>query len=169
MANQKTLFIVRHGKSNWDYENAADMDRPLNSRGINDAHTMAGRLYKRKIIPDLMLTSPAIRAFHTAIIFAMEINYPPDNIKIDRSVYHTYPEEIIKSIKKTDDSINSLMIFGHNPGFTELANFFTNEPISNVPTSGVVELVFNTNTWESIGKQNLQSEIFDYPKKHKHF
>jgi len=169
MAKGKTLFIVRHGKSNWDYENAADMDRPLNSRGINDAHNMAGRLSKKQILPDLLFTSPAIRALHTAIIFSMELNSPLEKIKIDKAFYHTYPEEIVSYIQKTDNSINSIMIFGHNPGFTDLANLFVIESISNVPTSGIVELSFGTDTWENIGNKTLRSEYFDYPKKHKNF
>ena len=79
----KTLFIVRHGKSSWDYETVKDIDRPLGERGIHDAEKVAGRLRKSGRKPELMISSPATRALHTATIFQRILEIPDKNFKID--------------------------------------------------------------------------------------
>ena len=66
----KKLYIVRHGKSTWDYESTSDIDRPLKERGIKDAYSMSERLLDKIQIPELIISSNAIRALHTATIFA---------------------------------------------------------------------------------------------------
>jgi len=161
----KYLFIVRHGKSDWSNPDLKDIDRPLKGRGIRDATKMGKHLKNRKISVDLILTSPATRAFHTATIFARKMNLPTTKIQIKEDLYFSGTEEILKIIKKTSNDINSLMIFGHNPDFTGLANYFVSDYIDNVPTSGIVGLEFETDDWQKTDKTNLKKYFFEYPKK----
>jgi phosphohistidine phosphatase len=163
MTNTKTLFIVRHGKSSWDIETIADIDRPLKERGIIDAYNIAGRLKNKGQIPKRILSSPAIRALHTAIIFSRVLEVSEEKIFISESLFHADPAEIIKLIGDTPVNIDSLMIFGHNPGFTSLSNILSNLSLNNVPTSGLVRLAFKTDNWEKIGRNNLVEESFDFP------
>ena len=167
MTTGKILYIVRHGKSSWEYENISDIDRPLNKRGIKDAYKMAKRINKKNIFPKLIMSSFANRAIHTATIFSRCLNYPLNELKIEESLYDSYEDELLKLINNADNSISSLMIIGHNPAFTDLANHFVKNTISNIPTSGIVELYFNTEDWENINRTNLEREFFDYPKKEK--
>jgi phosphohistidine phosphatase len=163
MTRTKTLFIVRHGKSSWDLETVADIDRPLKDKGIKDAYDIAGRVKIKKQIPQRILSSPANRALHTAIIFSRVLEVQEEEIIISEGLFHTDPAGIINIIGNTPVHIDSLMIFGHNPGFTSLSNILSNLSLSNVPTSGLVKLVFETDSWKKIGRKNLVEESFDFP------
>jgi phosphohistidine phosphatase len=164
MAGEKKLFIVRHGKSSWDCPSVSDIDRPLKDCGIKDAYEMANRILLKGNLPDAIISSPAVRALHTAIIFSRVLKFPPDEIVINQDLYLADPVEIIKVIRNTDDSRKSLMIFGHNPGFTELANYLSGLNIENVPTSGMVLLTYKTDKWKEISKEYLAGDFIDFPK-----
>ena len=161
----KTLYIARHGKSSWDFEGIADIDRPLNSRGVNNAYLMAERLKAKGLIPELVVCSPAIRALHTAEIFIRTLGMDRDSLKINDKIYFGYTNEIIETLEHLDDRYSSVMIFGHNPAFTELANTFLLNPVDNIPTAGIITLVFPTDKWSELKKTRPRSEDFDYPKK----
>lgn len=165
MKKRKTLHIVRHAKSNWDYDNISDIDRPLKLKGIKNAYEMARRIKIRNALPELIITSPANRAIHTAIIFARVFEFPLSKIIVEENLYATEQDSIIDIIKKTDNSVPSLMIFGHNPEFTNLANIFVKNTIDNISTAGIVSLVFDIDNWKDISKKKLVSELFDFPKK----
>ena len=161
----KDLYIVRHGKSTWDIEGISDIDRSLKERGINDAYKMAERLLVQDRIPQKIISSPAVRALHSATIFARTFNFPYNEIIINEGIYHAGMNVMLSIIQQVDDNINSLMVFGHNPTFTDLANHFINNKIANVPTTGIVGLKFETNSWKEIGKSKPKDWFFDFPKK----
>ena len=165
MSGYKTLFIVRHGKSSWDFADIDDIDRPLLERGISNAYEMSNRLKIKNLIPDCIVSSPANRALHTANIFARELEVPYNNFYINKNLYFDYEEKILDFIKNTDDKVGSLMIFGHNPTFTNFANKFVKNCIDNIPTAGIVILQFSCERWKEISKDNLKAEFFDFPKK----
>lgn len=165
MTSQKTLCIIRHGKSSWAFEGISDIDRPLSERGIRNAYTMADRLLRRERIPEYMLVSPATRALHTAIIFARVLGIPFHTIKLDKGIYTGDLPDLLALLTGLNDSFNHVFIFGHNPAFTILANHFLRAQVDNIPTAGVVELEFQTGSWKEIGRECLVSEGVDYPKK----
>ncbi len=160
----KTLYINRHAKSSWANMGMADFDRPLNNRGENDAPMMGKRLKEKGILPDFILSSPANRAITTARIIATEIGYPLVNIQEDRNIYHASEVSILKIVKQQDDKIASLMIFGHNPGFTGLASILSGRWFDNIPTCGMVALKFDVSKWGEISAENGKILFFDYPK-----
>jgi phosphohistidine phosphatase len=164
MKNYKQLYIVRHGKSSWDYE-VDDIDRPLKVKGINDAYKMADRLNKRNKHPQLIISSPANRALHTAIIFARTLNHPISNLNIHEIIYNGSDEQILDFIKTLDDAVSSVMIFGHNPMSTDLANRFLKDKLDNLPTAGIASINFKTDSWKNIESNNASTELVDYPKK----
>lgn len=165
MAEQKTLYIVRHAKSSWGYENVSDMDRPLKNKGIRSAYEMAERLLKNNHQPDLIMSSPANRAIHTALIFAGVLRYPVNEIRIREELYGTHEQEIYNFIKNANDALYSIMIFGHNPDFTNLANLFLTEPVDYISTAGMVIISFNTDSWMKIERSNVKQVEIDAPKK----
>jgi phosphohistidine phosphatase len=165
MKNYKQLFIVRHGKSSWEYENVDDIDRPLKVRGINDSYAMAKRLESRNKHPQLIISSPANRALHTSTIFARVLKYPLYNLRLNEVIYNGDEDEILQLIKETDDSVSSLMIFGHNPVFTDLSNLFLKDELDKLPTAGIASLNFKTDKWKDISPENVSTELVDYPKK----
>jgi len=161
----KTLYIARHGKSSWDFEDIADLDRPLNSRGVSNAYMMAERLKAKGMIPELLLSSPASRAIHTATIYIRTLGLAWDSLIINEKIYFGYVNDILEAIEQVDNQYSSLMVIGHNPAFTELANSLLQNPVDNIPTAGIVTLVFPTDQWLSIRKVKPENEDFDYPKK----
>jgi len=163
----KILVIIRHGKSTWEYGPILDLDRPLKEIGISKTLEASQQLKKQNIDPDMIISSPAIRALHTALIVARELEYPSDKIRIDDNLYAESEEGILEFIKTTSDSINCLFIFGHNPKFTFLANHFLKQPIDNLPTSGVILLKFNALHWNEISKKTVQAEVSIFPGKDK--
>lgn len=167
MKSYKQLFIVRHGKSSWEYENVDDIDRPLKVRGINDAYAMARRLESRNKHPQLIISSPANRALHTSTIFARVLKYPLYNLRLNEIIYNGDEDEILQLIKETDDNVSSLMIFGHNPVFTDLSNLFLKDEIDKLPTAGITSLNFKADKWKDISGENVSTELVDYPKKDK--
>lgn len=164
MTIYKNLYIVRHGKSTRDYGDISDIDRPLTERGINDGYTMAERLLVQDKIPDKIISSPAVRALHSATIFARTFNFPYNEIIVNEGFYLAGTNIILDIIKQTEGSINSLMIFGHNPAFIDLANYFLKSKIDNMPTAGIVGLKLELNTWSEIDQVKAMESFFDYPK-----
>jgi phosphohistidine phosphatase len=160
----KRLIIVRHGKSDRSDVSIADIDRPLKKKGIDDAYIIASRLKEQEIIPDLIISSHAVRAISTAIIFARVLKFDFSKFHINENIYEKDEDDIIEEICLTDNGIKVLMIVGHNPSFTNLANTFISKKIDNLPTSGVVIIDFDTDRWEEIKKFNRIAEKFEFPK-----
>jgi phosphohistidine phosphatase len=140
------------------------MDRPLLEKGIKRTMKVIRFLNDRKVKIDLMISSPAERAFQTAVLVAKGIGYPEDKIQIDRKIYDGYYDRILDLIYTTSDDVNSLMIFGHNPTITHLANLFLHPGIELLPTTGTVCISFDTKKWESIPSVDPVSEFILYPK-----
>ena len=161
----KKLLVVRHAKSSWDYPDLDDIDRPLNKRGKRNAPEMGKRLARKGIHPDLLITSPANRAKTTAKKIAKALSFPKDEIVIDQTLYHGTNRDIINVIQNVKDEISILMIFGHNPGFTDLVNQLSNSNIYNIPTCGIAEIDFNVQSWGEIDIKMGKLIDFDYPKK----
>ena len=161
----KKLYLVRHAKSSWKYPKLDDFERPLNKRGRENAPFMGTVLKKRGIRPDLILSSPANRAAMTARIIADRINYPLDDIIYLESIYRADEENLFQIIKQMDGGIERLMLVGHNPGITALANTLGNDPVSNVPTSGIYSVRLKISSWKKIRGRQGKTDFFDYPKK----
>jgi len=159
----KTLILGRHAKSSWK-KPLPDRLRPLNKRGQRDAPMMGERLARREIEPDLVVSSPATRALVTAEAIAREIGYPEEDVRADERLYNASAFELLEIIQELDDALEHVMLFGHNPGLTDLANDLGCD-IDNIPTCGVVELRFEVASWADIGDADPACVDFDYPKK----
>ena len=162
----KKLYIVRHAKSSWDDVDLRDFDRPLNDRGLKDAPRMGKRLKDRGVHPDLMVSSPAVRALATCRALAKEMGYPEDKIKVDKRVYHAAEEQLLNVIKECgkfqDPGI--LLVVGHNPGLTEFANRLLDDSIDNIPTCGIVAGELKIQSWDEAGWGCGEREFFETPK-----
>lgn len=146
----KQLYLVRHAKSSWDYPELHDAERPLIPKGIERSQLVIRFLKERGVFPGLIISSPAVRAIETAKLFAAGLGYPLKGIETDQKIYDGYYDRILDIIYGTDDSIESLMLFGHNPTITNLANLFLHPGLDDMPTSSAVAIGFNTKKWEEI-------------------
>lgn len=161
----KKLFIIRHAKSDWSDESLDDFDRPLNKRGLKNAPFMAKLLKKKDIKPDLILSSPAIRALSTAQIIAKKIGYKK-TVFTNSDMYEAQSETLEKIINDIDDKNKIVFLIGHNPGLSGLINILS-EMDEDIPTCAVVEIDFDTNSWKNISKKNSKVISYEYPKKYK--
>lgn len=161
----KQLLICRHAKSSWKDINLADIDRPLNKRGRMNAPEMGRRLKHRSLKPDLIVSSPARRAFATAARIGGELDIPRKNIQIADDVYNSYPAKLVKIVQCFNDVHDRVMIVGHNPEITVLANLLGGLHIDNVPTGGIVALNFDVSSWKNVSEEKGDLIFFDYPRK----
>lgn len=161
----KLLLLVRHAKSSWKDPSLADRDRPLNKRGEKDAPRMGKRLAEDYLEIELMVSSPAVRALTTAKAIAKAMDYPRSRIRVEERLYGASPNGFIEVIRELDDDADRVLAVGHNPTLTEVATILSQRPFENVPTSGVVALRFETDTWDDVGRITAQVLAFDYPKK----
>lgn len=160
----KTLYFARHAKSSWRDAQLSDIDRPLNARGVRDAYQMGSQLQSSQILPDVMISSPAVRAFHTAIIYARQLDFPLHRVNINQLLYSGGSAGVMEVIQHVDDKHDSIMVFGHNPTFTYLVNELSNSDLDNVPTAGVAAISFKIDTWANCGTAVGKLEHFLYPK-----
>jgi phosphohistidine phosphatase len=160
----KKLFLIRHAKSSWDDATLADQERPLNERGRRDAPKIGGRLARREVKPDLILSSPALRALTTAKIIAGKLDYKRKHIIIDDRLYAAEADDLLEVIHELDDRLQCVMIVGHNPELSELAQRLCGE-IGHLPTGAVAEFGFAAKSWSDIGTCPAATVAFDYPKK----
>ena len=163
----KELYLMRHAKSSWKENNIKDFDRPLNKRGKNDAPFMGEILKNLQVKPDAILSSSALRTTETALMVAESLQFAEKNIIFDKRIYEASDKALIKIIKEIPPHINSLMLIGHNPALTALANSLTDSYVYNVPTSGVYAIRFSFHSWEYIDDLKGDFYFFEYPKKHK--
>ena len=160
----KTLFLIRHAKSSWDNTALPDKDRPLDDRGKRDAPKMGKRLQERDVKPDMILSSPAIRALTTAEIIAKKLDYKLKDIVVDDRLYAGQADDLLDVIHELGDKLERVMLFGHNPELTELAHRLSSE-IARMPTCAVAEFTFDAKSWSDIGKAKPARVALDYPKK----
>ena len=159
----KTLYLVRHAKSDWGDQSLADFDRPLNKRGKKDAPFMGKVLNKKGIVPDKIISSPAKRAKKTALEIAEKLNYHSKQIIFEEKLYDASSKDILSIVKNINEKFVTAMIFGHNPGLTLLNNYISNKYIDNIPTSGIVALNLEVK-WSEIDKFTCKQLFFEYPK-----
>lgn len=160
----KRITLLRHAKSSWKNPHLSDVDRPLNGRGKSDAPEMGRRLKRTGFRPDAVITSPAKRARRTAQLVAREIGFPPDGVVVEAGIYEAGQEMLLEIVRGLGKDIGHALLVGHNPGFTDLANYLTGEEIENIPTAGVATIEFGTDSWKNIGRSGGDLVHFDYPK-----
>jgi phosphohistidine phosphatase len=160
----KTIYIVRHAKSSWNTAGLADEQRPLLEKGIKRTKKVIDCLHRRNISIDYIISSHAIRAHETAIILARALKYPTEEIKVDPHLYFTDSDRIMDQFYDLPDRYDSVMLVGHNPAMTGFVNQFLDEPIENLPTSGIVSISFETEKWEEIPLAKHKTNFMIFPK-----
>ncbi|AWG22034.1 histidine phosphatase family protein [Flavobacterium faecale] len=154
----KNLILIRHGKSNWDVP-FKDIDRPLDKKGMQDAHLMSSNICS--FIPKTYVfwSSVAKRAADTAIIFSQNLSVPIESIVFKNDLYTFDDSQLEKIIKSCDNSFETLILFGHNGAITDFVNKFGDVFVENVPTAGFVSMQFATDSWKNIADGQIKKII----------
>ncbi len=161
----KTLYIIRHAKSSWDFPQLSDEERPLLEKGIRRTLKSIYFLKQQNVFPDLMISSHAKRAFETTLLMAKGLDYPVEKIITEPTFYSNSAEEMIDFIFGLPDDKQHVFMVGHNPTFTNLANEFLSNKIDFLPTSAIVAISFDVNNWNEIIDSKHKLVFTVYPKK----
>lgn len=161
----KALSLIRHAKSSWTYPELTDFERPLNDRGRRDAPRMAQRLARelgRK--PLRLLSSPATRAITTARVFAEALGLDLEAVQIEPRIYDASRKTLLELVNGLPDSAAQVLLFGHNPGLSELAHTLADCPFDEIPTCAVVRLELEIPSWKKAVPGSGRLGAYLYPK-----
>lgn len=161
---KKEIILVRHGKAADHTTYKRDIDRVLTERGVSDAYKMGEKLIEEGITPDLILTSPAARANHTALIISRVMKLKEEKLKFVNRLYHCSADTFLDEIYALPEEIKSVMMVAHNPGVTDLAYELTRGGTSFLPTTGVAIIKFKGVKWEDIGSAKANDYLIIKPK-----
>ncbi|MFD0976980.1 SixA phosphatase family protein [Salinimicrobium gaetbulicola] len=158
----KKLILVRHGKSSWDND-LPDDERPLKKRAYKDADFVISAFkshWKDEVLT--LKSSYAVRALTTANIFKDQLEIANQDFEINEDLYTFDGKQLLKTISGVDDSINNLMVFGHNPAMTSVANSLGSQHFKNIPTTGLVLIEFQTDSWNNL--KDGKTILYLFPK-----
>lgn len=144
----KTLLILRHAKSSWDQPGLADIERPLNKRGLRDAPRMGDWMCQQKLIPDVIASSPANRAHTTARLVAEACAYKGEITLVD-DFYGQGPQAYLRWLRDLPEEYSTVLVVGHNPDLEELLTLLTGleEPL---PTAALAQVKLSVKHWAAL-------------------
>lgn len=146
----KELLLIRHAKSLHDSYVLADAARHLAARGYADAAQTARHIGSLNQFPEVIVSSPAIRAYSTAFLLASALEYPVENIVLKKAVYEASASTLMYLISELPDRYNRVMLVGHNPGFTDVINVLCGPQLSNLPTAACAFVSLPVSSWSSV-------------------
>lgn len=144
----KTLLLMRHAKSSWKHSDVKDFDRPLNKRGENDAPLMGTLLLDQELIPQLILSSPALRARMTAEAVVKQMNYTGEVQYFD-SFYLAEPSVYFDIVRTLPDTYERVLLIGHNPGLEAVVQELTKQVVP-LPTSALAHIALPVQHWSEL-------------------
>ena len=146
----KKLHLIRHAKSSWEDSSLADIDRPLNSRGIRSCQAIAPEIIKAGCHFEHTYCSPAVRAQSTIEQISRRITQQDIHWQIDENLYTFSSQALMTWCHNLDNSISEVVLIGHNPAITDFCNDACDQYIDNIPTCSYVQLIFSQNTWKDL-------------------
>ena len=124
---------------------------------------MASWFASEETIPELLISSTAIRAFSTALVFAKHLHYATEKILLKEAVYDASLHNLYRVLSETEDKFKSIAIFGHNPGFTDLLNDLCGFSIDNIPTTGIASVSLQNKSWSKISSGEGKLNYVEFP------
>jgi phosphohistidine phosphatase len=156
----KKLLLIRHAKATHE-TGYVDFERPLKQSGMQDALFMANVLQKRSMIPEIIVTSPALRTLSTAQIFAEHLRLPAADT--DQKIYEASEQTLVKVINNLPNEHDFIGLVGHNPGISQILHYLTGQ-FRDVPTCAMALISFDNDNWRSISSEDGHLSFYDSPK-----
>ena len=161
----KRLYLLRHAKSSWDEPSLPDAERPLAPRGRKAAKRIAGYAEREGIRPDLVICSTALRARQTLERVAPALGEP--EVAFDERLYGASEGELLARLREVPDSVESVLLVGHNPGTAQLLALLAGagRPLpAEVPTGALASLSFRAAGWWELGPGSASLDAFVVPR-----
>jgi phosphohistidine phosphatase len=147
----KTLVLVRHAKAVDRHKHLSDMERALTLEGEKDARRTAKKLKAAGVVPQLFISSPANRALETAHIVADEFGYPVEKIVLKQSAYDAPDAEtLLAALRDIENHHDSVVLFGHNPSLSELAENLMAGFAESLPKAGFFVISIARDGWRDL-------------------
>lgn len=159
----KKIYFIRHAKSSWKNQTNDDFERPLNKRGKKDVPFMANRLKHFGVEPDLILSSPALRAKKTAQTIGETLKC---DITLEPRLYESSVTVYLQILKDLPKEANTIFIVAHNPEITLACEYLTDTILGTIPTTGIVAVSCSIESFDEVEEGCGKVLFFDYPKKH---
>jgi phosphohistidine phosphatase len=147
----KTLLLLRHAKSSWNNKSLCDHDRPLNQRGQKDAPRVGVWLSEAGLVPDLVLSSTAVRAQTTARLMVESAGYAGE-IQLKRDLYHADCDDFLEALHGLDGTVTSVLVVGHNPGLEEFLELLTGQHDA-MPTAALAHIELSIEDWRNLTRK----------------
>ncbi len=164
----KTIHLIRHAKSSWKDSSLADVDRPLNKRGVRTGKFMARHLVGAGCCFDHVFCSPALRARATIDLIRQSLETIEFQWTIEPDLYAFDSEALLDFIQLRDEALTDVLIVGHNPALTDLCNQLGHRHIDNIPTCGYAQLTVKEDcAWQGISQAPIELTAFLRPKEFK--
>jgi len=161
----RRLTLLRHGQAQSPDSCPEDFERVLTHRGELEAKEMAARLVKRGLIPDLLLVSPADRAWATAEIVAGVCDLDAKQIECARELYLASPETTWALLSKRAASLSHILMCGHNPGLSAVASRFGPRPVPReLATAGIATALWLHGDWAHLQPETADECQVDEPE-----
>jgi len=156
------LMLFRHAKSDWNADSRGDRDRPLNGRGERAAATMGVVLREMGEIPDLVISSPAVRAQATVTLARISGGWD-SRLEVADDLYGAGPDSAMTVASRCGGDVERLMLVGHEPTWSLLARQITGGRM-DVKTATVLAFDLNAATWASVGQGNGSLAFAIHPR-----
>lgn len=146
----KQLIVVRHAKASLGEPGVGDFQRPLSERGVNNSVLMAQHLLDEKVIPQHIVSSPALRAHTTAKQFAKTLSIKDANFATEKSIYEASCDTLLDVVWGLDDGCDKVMLVGHNPGLSDLIRCLVSENSNELSTCEISAIQFDCDQWHQV-------------------
>jgi phosphohistidine phosphatase len=148
----KRLFLVRHAAAEEKLQGHKDIDRELSPAGIRDATLLGRHLFQNYKNPELIVSSPSKRTYSTSEMIAEQLQYDTDKIEINEEVYDASVRVLLNLIHNLDDQLTAVLLVGHNPAMSYLADYLTSENTEYMDTATALVLDFELDSWAKINE-----------------
>jgi phosphohistidine phosphatase len=162
----KTIYLVRHANAGWTNSNLPDFERTLSGKGRRDAAEMATRLLGKGVRPEIVISSPAVRALETAEIFGEIMGFDMDSVRMEYAIYSGDVDALHGIVAQLPQECQSAMLFGHNPNVSLFGSWLTGKPFGQMETCGVLRLDLSANDWEDADEGSVEMAWYLWPKSH---
>ena len=159
----KELYLLRHAQTLEKRHDESDAERLLTPVGAQNATRMGMNLKNKEIFPDMLVSSPAFRAQATAELVADQIGYDASKIHYNNEIYNASIRSLLKVVNNFKDEWNTVLLVGHNPAITYLAEYVTGEPIGDMSTCGLVCISLPQESWAMVSERNTKFKWYEHP------
>ncbi len=161
---QRALYIMRHAQAEEAHGDLHDKDRELTAKGQQEALIMGSQLARQGFMPEYIYTSVANRTKHTAGLVSDVLKVASGNVIEEEELYNSSIRSYLSFINQIDASVRTVLLIGHNPTVSYLAEYLSKAEIGSMPTAGLCILQITVPSWKDIGKDSATLLDFIYPE-----